>query len=208
MIAGRAADEWIGGDRDVDLYDLKGALTAALRPLGLALEWSGEGEAPAYLHPRRFARLTVSTSAGPQEVGVAGELHPDVTDAVGLEGHRAAYAELSVDSLYQASVAGGTPLAPHLPRFPSVTRDLALLLDRETPAGQVVRALTEAAQGLAERVELFDVYEGEHVPEGKRSLAFRLVYRDPEATLTDKRVDTAHARVVKAATSELGAVVR
>lgn len=212
MIAGRAAGEWIGGDRDVDLFDLKGALTATLRPLGLSLDWTsedGSGQAsPAYLHPRRFARLRVSTPEGAREVGVAGELHPDVTDAVGLEGHRAAYAEVSVDALFDASIARGVPLAPHLPRFPSVTRDLALLLDRETPAGQVVRALTEAAEGLAERVELFDVYEGEHVPEGKRSLAFRLVYRDPEATLTDKRVDTAHARVVKAATSELGAVVR
>ena len=102
----------------------------------------------------------------------------------------------------------GVPQARPLPRFPAVTRDLALLVPRELEAGAVRDALREAGGALAEDVQLFDVYEGKGVPEGKKSLAYRIVYRDPDATLTDKRVEKAHAAVKKAATSQLGASLR
>jgi len=75
-------------------------------------------------------------------------------------------------------------------------------------AGEVAEVLLAAAEGLAESVELFDLYRGEHVPDGHKSLAFRVTYRDPESTLTDKRVDGAHARVTEAARERFDAVIR
>ena len=89
-----------------------------------------------------------------------------------------------------------------------MTRDLALLVAREMEAASVESALREAGSPLAEDVQLFDVYEGKGVPEGQKSLAYRIVYRDPDATLTDKRVEKAHAAVKKAATAQLGASLR
>lgn len=203
IVAGRGRGEWVGGSRDVDAFDLKRGLAATLDPFGVELRWEPTTEPPTFLHPRRSAQLYVGDVA----LGWAGELHPDVRDAAGLD-QRAAYAELSFDALVRVIQDAGTARAPRLPRFPSVSRDVALLLDREVPARTVARALKEGARGLAEDVELFDVYEGEHVPSGKRSLAFRVTYRDPEATLTDKKVDKAHTAAVQKATQTLDATVR
>jgi phenylalanyl-tRNA synthetase beta chain len=84
-------------------------------------------------------------------------------------------------------------------------RDLAVIVDEAISAAEVAETLRKAAGGLAEAVQLFDLYRGAPVPAGKKSLAFRLVYRDPEATLTDKRVDSAHAAVIAAAEQRFGA---
>ncbi|MFK8002433.1 MAG: phenylalanine--tRNA ligase subunit beta, partial [Polyangiales bacterium] len=140
-------------------------------------------------------------------LGFAGELHPDVADALEFGGRRATYAELSVEALDAVRVARGTPLAPSIPRFPFVSRDVALLLDQERPAEHVAETL-RTTSALIESVELFDVFEGDTLPDGKRSLAFHIHYRDPEGTLTDKKVDKEHSKLVKAAAKELQAELR
>jgi phenylalanyl-tRNA synthetase beta chain len=100
------------------------------------------------------------------------------------------------------------PAISALPRFPSATRDLAVVVGEAVPAGDVGDALRAAAGHTCEAVALFDLYRGDPVPAGYKSLAFHLVYRDPEATLTDKVVDELHAKVVRAAEERFGGSVR
>ena len=161
-----------------------------------------DGDAP-YLHPRRRARFAVETRA----VGHLGELHPDVVAALGLEG-RPVFATLDVEALRKVIAETGGLRAVALPRFPAVTRDIAVVVREAREAGEVEHALAVAGGPLVERVRLFDIYRGVPVPDGHKSLAFRVVYRDVEATLTDETVDSLHAALVRAAAIEFGAELR
>jgi phenylalanyl-tRNA synthetase beta chain len=95
-----------------------------------------------------------------------------------------------------------------LPKFPAATRDLALVVAETLQAGDVAEVLQRVAPELMESVGLFDIYRGAPVPAGHKSLAFHVVYRDPAATLTDKRVDDIHARVIAAAEKHFAGAVR
>ena len=118
------------------------------------------------------------------------------------------YAELDVPELYAIAEALGPTQARGLPKFPAVTRDIAMLVREEFSAGQIADALEEASKGLAESVRLFDLYRGDQIPDGHRSLAFRVTYRDPDATLTDKRVDKVHGSLAKIARDRFEATIR
>ncbi len=198
---------WIGDGDPFDFFDVKGAVEALVRPLVGAvpkteLDAKLAADAP-FLHPRRRARVRVAGL----DVGVLGEVHPDVVDALELGGSLA-YAELDVGALLEAIDRIGPILARPLPRFPSATRDVAVVVDEQLPAADVAAALREAAGELVEDVSLFDLYRGAPVPAGRKSLAFHVVYRDRESTLTDARVDEAHARLVQAAEARFGALLR
>lgn len=157
-------------------------------------------EAPAHLHPRGAALVEVEGA----RIGSFGPLHPDVIDALDLDG------EVLVGELdIEAFVTG--PKLPHytpIPRFPASTRDIALVVKDVVPAGDVERAVREAAGVLAEDVRIFDRFVGGQVPAGCASLAFHVVYRSPDKTLTDAEVDAAHANVVKAVGERFGATLR
>lgn len=202
---GPDGNAWIGGERSFDFYDLKGFVEAAVDALsGQTPTLSHVADAPAWAHPRRVAQL----SLGGEVIGVAAELHPEVGEALGLEEQRGQYAELDLAALRQVIESAGVSRAPDLPKVPAVVRDVALLVDAEHDAGVVAEALTEGGGELVESVTLFDLYEGKGVPEGKRSLAFRVVYRDPRETLTDKVVDKAHRKAAEAAKARCGAELR
>ncbi len=206
VLAGPRADH-IGEAGEHDFYDGKGVLESILSAaLGARMETVLDDALDAdarYLHPRRRARVRV---AG-RDVGVLGELHPDVVDAFEMD-TRVVLAEVDVDALLAAVAGQGLPQAQPLPRFPAVTRDLALVVPDAVQASDAASVLHEAGGALVEAVELFDLYRGKGIADGHKSLAYRIVYRDPEATLTDKRVEKAHAAVVQAASQRLGASVR
>lgn len=201
---------WIGDEAAFDFYDAKGAVETILRGVGLRAETVADpglaSEAP-WAHPRRAARVrVVGTSLGSTTVGVLGEVHPDVAEGFELVG-RPVVAVLDVTAVVELAKAASLPQAHPLPRFPSVLRDLAVVVPEETTAGDVIAAIRAAAV-LAEGVELFDVYRGKPVPEGRKSLAFRIGYRDPEATLTDARVEQVHGAVVQAIAQRFGGSLR
>lgn len=112
---------------------------------------------------------------------------------------------LDFTALCQASVP---PRFTPLPRYPAVYRDIALVLSEAVPAARVTAALYQHGRPWLVEARLFDVYAGDPVPSGKRSLAFRLSYRDPERTLTDDLVNTHHQALVTALEQELGAELR
>src|SRR5262249_49705619 len=121
---------------------------------------------------------------------------------------RPIWARLDVARLATAFAALGAARPAALPRFPSSTRDIAVVVTEAAVAGEIATALQEPAGPLAESVMLFDIHRGEPVPPGHKSLAFHIVYRDPDATLTDKIVDDLHAKVVRSAEQRFSASVR
>jgi phenylalanyl-tRNA synthetase beta chain len=202
-----ARGSWLGDVASFDFYDGKGALEALIKPLTrrsleAAIDPSLADEAP-FLHPRRSARLTIDG----RSLGVLGELHPDVLDALELSGP-VVYGELDVSTLATVSRGEQPPHVRANPRFPASARDLAIVVEEASEAGAVASLLREAGGALVEAVELFDLYRGGQLPAGKKSLAFRVTYRDPEATLTDQRVDEAHAKVVAEARARFQADLR
>lgn len=198
---------WYTEGEAFDFYDGKAAVEAIVRPVcGMSpdtvLDPELERRAPE-LHPKRCARIDLAGIA----IGQLGELHPDTAETLELAG-RPIWAVLDVAALAQAVAAMGPAKATDLPRFPPSTRDLAVVVSESLQAGEVVAALREAAGPLAERVTVFDIYRGDPVPAGHKSIALHVTYRDPSATLTDKVVEQLHARVVQEAERRFGGSVR
>jgi phenylalanyl-tRNA synthetase beta chain len=196
-------EHWSGAAHDVDFFDVKGLaerVCQALRVDGVRIEAHRE----AWLVPGRSAALV----RGDRRVAVLGQLAPAVADAHGLPGQDAVYvAEIDLDAVEQVAAHGATRVQPP-PRYPSVTRDIAILID-ETLASETVRAtIRGAAPGTLVRVREFDRYQGKGMPEGKISLALRLTFRSPERTLTDAEVQGAMDAIIGALQTTHGAVQR
>jgi phenylalanyl-tRNA synthetase beta chain len=163
------------------------------------LEVSAGRQAP--FHPGRCAVLSLDG----QVVGYAGELHPRVVAALGLPPRTSAM-ELDLAALLDQET--GAVLAPTLSSFPEAARDVAVVVAEDVPVAQVEAALAEGAGPLLESLRLFDVYAGEPVPEGHRSLAFALRFRAADRTLTDDEVNVARDAALDLAASRTGAVLR
>ncbi|MGD8608989.1 MAG: phenylalanine--tRNA ligase subunit beta, partial [Myxococcales bacterium] len=194
---------WIGHERPFDVYDGKGVVEAIIdRVLGRKPELIPD-DLPSFMHPKRSGVVTLSS----HRIGFVGEIHPEVADELEMIG-RVIYAELDVAALHTLSEKLGPPQAQDLPKFPAVTRDIAMLVRDEFSAGQIANALRDASKGLAESVRLFDLYRGDQIPQGHRSLAFRVTYRDSSGTLTDKQVDKVHGLLAAVARDRFEATLR
>ena len=138
-------------------------------------------------------------------VGLVGELHPNTLRAFDLSDGPCAYFEIDLGALLDAAPAEQRRYQP-LARFPGAVRDLALVVDESLPSGSVT-AVLEATPLVAE-ARLFDVYAGDRIADGKKSLAYRMVWQSPGRTLTNEEVDKAQARLLQRLEKELGAVLR
>ncbi|MFD3439280.1 phenylalanine--tRNA ligase subunit beta [Streptomyces sp. NPDC058685] len=156
-------------------------------------------------HPGRCAELVVVVDGEERIAGHAGELHPRVLKALGLPARTCAM-ELDLDLVEQASA--GTVPAPRIATFPVATQDVALVVDGQVPAADVEKALTDGAGELLESIRLFDVFTGEQIGEGKKSLAYALKFRAPDRTLTVEEASAARDAAVALASERTGAVLR
>ncbi len=185
-------------------WTLKGVLEQWLGALGLGTQvtFAAPGETEhRFLHPGRSARVLV----GGKPAGCVGELHP--AEAIRLElSHPCVLTELDLTLLMAYGSEPRLVAAP--PRFPAVRRDLALVVDRSLAAAEVVAAVRETDSPWLESVEVFDVYEGESIAPGRKSVALACRYRAKDRTLTDEEVNRAHGEVVEAARRRLGAELR
>jgi phenylalanyl-tRNA synthetase beta chain len=200
MTGGRGARSWHGGRARVDTFDVKGAVENVIDALGRGGVGVAAAELP-YLEQGRGARLLVQDVP----VGVIGEIHPGLTAMFDLTAP-VFVAELVLDSLL--AVPARPLLHRPLPRFPGVSRDLAVVVSASTPAADVTRVLRAVPSPILRRVRLFDVYTGEQVGSGRKSLAYSLLYQADDRTLTDAEVSDAHARIVAGLRAELGVEVR
>ena len=200
------AENWTGVGRPADLYTLKGIVTAALGALRLAPEFSALGEAAGhfpYLHPGKAATVAVPRAGG---VGVLGLLRPDVAAAYGIEDLELHVATLNLDRLAEAALA--TVTFADLGTYPPASQDLAVVASRDVTADAVVALARRAGGKLVRSVRVFDVYEGDQVPAGKRSLALRVRMRSPERTLSEKDIAAVRTKILAALERELGATLR
>jgi phenylalanyl-tRNA synthetase beta chain len=199
VLCGNAGSGWSARDRPFDVFDAKGTVEALLAELGV--DWSLGPSPGRPFHPGRSA--TVLVEGG--RVGVLGELHPKVAQRYDLT-DRVAVAELEVEALMRAAA----PLVRvgDVSRFPPVRRDLAFVVQADTPAAAVQAALVDAGGALVGSLVLFDVFEGAPLPEGSRSLAFSIDFRAPDRTLTDEEAEAAVAAIVDRLSREFGAHLR
>jgi phenylalanyl-tRNA synthetase beta chain len=152
-------------------------------------------------HPGRCAEVSVDGKV----IGHAGELHPKVCQAFGLPA-RSSAVELDLDALMAA--APTTIVADPFSSYPVAKEDVALIVPADVPAADVQAALVEGAGELLESIRLFDVYTGEQIGEGKKSLAFALRFRAPDRTLTETEVAAARQAAVQVTVDRFGAVQR
>jgi len=180
-----------------DLFAAKGLLAALGDDLRVELTLE-PGEEP-FLHPGRSARVI----AGDRALGWLGELHPRVAAAWDLD--RVAGFEIDLDALVELAVASTVPVYRDLASFPAVREDLAVVIDDDVPVARVLAAVRAAAGDTLERAEIFDVYRGAQVGEGKVSLALALAFRAADRTLTDEEVAERRAAILEALAAQLGA---
>lgn len=196
----REQHQWQGEKKEVDFFVLKGILEGLFAKLGLEQKVEYRQAAVEGMHPGRTAQIYL---AG-QKIGFIGQVHPTVQKDLDLK--ETYVFELSLETVFAEEVA---PLQyESIPRFPSITRDIALVVEKEKVAGEIERIIVEAGGKLLKDVHVFDLYEGEHMEPGKKSLAFSLKYFDPEKTLTDEEVTKVHEKVLTAVKDKSGAVLR
>lgn len=200
LLTGPVLEAWPSDRRLQDYVDVKGVLEHLLDELGID-DWSLGAPAGGPYHPGRSAEVLL---AG-ERIGEVGELHPLVGEAFDVPG-RVAVLELRTAPLL-AGAAERVELRP-ISRFPPVRRDLAFVVDRSISAEALRAALVEEAGPLLDRVILFDVYDGEPLPEGKRSLAFAVDLRAADRTLTDEEAGEVVARIAERLASSYGAELR
>lgn len=187
--------------QDESFFTLKGILMELLYKLGIREVCFCPEDKTGTFHPGRCAKLF----AGEKELGIMGEVHPDVLEKYGI-GTRAICAELDFNLL--AQLADTDRLYQPLPRYPSIKRDIAMVTEERVLVAELEAVIRREGGKLLERVALFDVYRGKPVPAGSKSLAFTLVYRDADHTLTDEEVGKVHDKVLAALKDECGAQLR
>jgi phenylalanyl-tRNA synthetase beta chain len=197
----RQGRTWTAKDARMDFFDAKGAVEAVLHALRVEGVRFSQAEAPAY-HPRATAQVSLADGTA---LGFVGEVHPRVTKALGLPEGVFVF-ELDTDPLYAA--ARLVPAYHSLPRFPSVLRDMAVVVPLELRNDEVLRVIREVGGALVEEAWIFDVYTGKPIPEGRKNLAYAIRYRSPERTLTDAEVTEAHQRIVSEVNQRLGGSLR
>ncbi len=193
--------DWRSANDRIDFYDVKGAVEVVAESLGLpALEFVPV-EDMSLLHPGRAAVISLDGI----QIGLVGQLHPRVAASFKFK-QPVVVAELDFRELLNANRVEGR-YSP-LPKFPTVVRDLALLIGADVPYAEIERAIGELDIPELAGVRLFDLYAGKEMPQGKHSIALSLRYRAADRTLTDEQVNAMHERVVERLVKEFGAEVR
>ena len=186
---------------DEDFFALKSVVMCLCQKYGLTPDVTAGGD--GYFHPGRKAVLTLR--GGSVRLGQMGEIHPAVAQRFDIPA-RVYVAEIDMTAL-KACALPIPPVKP-LPKFPAVTRDIALVVDEAVGAGALMACIEKAAGKLGEGVKLFDVYRGERLGSGKKSLAFTVSFRAPDHTLTEAEINTAMEKVLKNAEKAFGAEIR
>ena len=186
---------------NMDFFALKGAVEAVLKQLRIEnVRFLADSENPSY-HPGRCAKVF----SGDRLLGVLGQVHPHVAGNYGVDTELYA-AELRFDALYESK--GAQPVYQPLPKFPAVTRDIAVVCDKAVTVGELEDAIRKGAKGLLKDAALFDIYTGVGIAPGKKSVAFNLTLRSDDRSFTAEEADADVKSILTALEQECGAVLR
>ena len=192
--------------KDESFFTLKGMVECMFDMMGIKdVSYIAESEYGIY-HPGRCARVVKVTEKGEEvELGIMGEVHPDVASNYGI-GDKVYCGEFFLDRLIEFSSREIQYSKP--PTYPSTSRDIAMVVSESTPVAEIEKVIKEAGTEILRSVKLFDIYRGIQVGAGKKSVAYSLTYRHDDRTLTDVETEEAHAKVVEALKNNLGASIR
>ena len=176
--------------KDMDFFDLKGAVEEIIDGLNIkGITWKPLTDCPT-LHPGRSAALMV----GDTQIGILGQVHPTVCKNFDMD-KNCYIAEIDVLPLFE-NVDGNIKYKA-LPKFPAAERDIAVLVDKTALVGELEATIAKASGNLLENIKLFDVYEGDRIPEGKKSIAFAISFRAADRSLTSEEVNKVFNKIVK-----------
>ncbi len=202
VMAGRRRQDLLyGGEEEVGYEDVKGVVEEALALFHLDVVFEAGGDMPPYLDPWRSAILR----CGEDTVGAIGLLHSEVLEAFGIK-KKVFVFELDFDRLYERRHP--RLLFRSMPKFPSVTRDMALVVDDGLPVREPLDLVMNEREPLLETAGIFDLYRGPQFGEGRKSVGYRLVYRAADRNLTDEEVNGVHGRLVEKVIETFKAVLR
>ena len=202
VLWGNAVEKsWQGNARETDFFDGSGIIELITKKLGIQKLQLTTAKHDG-CHQGRTADIYIENNVN---AGWIAELDPIVARELDISG-RVVISELRIAEISDSWQPKRE--YKHLPRFPESTRDIALLISNKFTHSDVVKTVENEKINIFECVDLFDLYHGEQVPEGKKSMAYRIVYRAVDRTLTDKEVDAAHAKIIKALTERLNIEIR
>ena len=183
-----------------DFYTAKGTVEALFKVIGIEnAQFTALKDNPTF-HPGRTAEISIDG----EKIGVIGEIHPKVCKNYKI-GAKTYIGYLSWNELFKFK--NTNKVYKQLPKFPALTRDLAIVCDKKTEVAVLENAIKQGAGKILEKVELFDIFEGAQIGAGKKSVAFSLILRSPERTLTDSEADSAVNKALEALKA-IGAVIR
>lgn len=187
--------------KDVDFYTLKGILENILEAIGVnRYDVEKETKNESY-HPGRCANIKV----GIDTIATLGEVHPEVLDNYGIE-KRAYLLEANITKLVK--YARNNKKYVEVPKFPAVERDIAMIVDEEIQVGQIEKIITKKGKKLLESLQLFDIYRNEKIGENKKSVAYSLIFRDKNKTLSDEEINKTMESIIEELEKVLGAELR
>ncbi|RUO22296.1 phenylalanine--tRNA ligase subunit beta [Aliidiomarina iranensis] len=192
-------EHWQDGVKAVDFYDVKGHVETLLRATGRYHEYRFVASEHSALHPGQSAAIY----RGDNLIGYCGALHPQFEKLFGIKG-RAFLFELDLRAIQERRV----PEAGVISRYPSIRRDIAILVDRNLPAGEILEVIRRVSENQLVELNLFDVYTGDNLPTTEKSLAIALTLQAADRTLEDQEVSTLISKVVTALQEEFNAVLR
>jgi phenylalanyl-tRNA synthetase beta chain len=193
---------WAAPNADSDFFDIKGTVESLIRSIRAERVEQKEGTNRLYFHPT----ASITFVADEEELGVAGQIHPEIASKWEIDAPVFAF-ELDWEKLAKASSANNGRFVP-IAKFPVVRRDIALMMADGIVSEKLIREAFNLKSDIIRSVFPFDVYKGKGIPEGKKSVAYAVLYSHPERTLTDEEVNDAHARLVAHLKDKLGAEVR
>ncbi|HEX7056525.1 MAG TPA: phenylalanine--tRNA ligase subunit beta [Bacilli bacterium] len=192
LAGGRSSAHWAGKQEPVDFYDLKGIIENLLAFLGIT-DAEFMPAAPTGMHPGRTAEVHGKRADGKSvRLGMLGQLHPELAEKYDLKD--TFVAELELHPLY--ALTSSAVMYRALPRYPAVSRDIAVVVEAKTAAKDLLAAVKSAAGAQLESAEVFDVYAGERLGAGRKSIALSLVFRHPERTLTDEEISDMMQKII------------
>jgi phenylalanyl-tRNA synthetase beta chain len=201
---GDGVRNWMKEGHPADVFDVKADMLAALEAaMGAPMTAPIKPGAPAWYHPGRSGTLAL----GPKTLAWFGEVHPKVLGAFGLKGPVVAF-EVNLDAIPESKAKGKARAVFTPSPYQAIERDFAFVADTKVTAEELLRAARGADRALIEAANLFDVYEGKGVPDGKKSLAIAVRIQPRDKTLTDPEIEAIAQKIVAAVTKATGAMLR
>ncbi|MFA4992314.1 MAG: phenylalanine--tRNA ligase subunit beta, partial [Candidatus Omnitrophota bacterium] len=199
-MCGNTSGNWKNKAQEIDFFDLKGVVETLLASLGVKGHSFEKAQSPLFKDA-----MSMNIIVNGKVFGVMGETRQETARKFDIK-KRVYMSEIFIEDLL--GLVNLKKTFTSIPRYPAVKRDIALLVDDAVPASGIYNLIKEEARGMARSIEVFDLYKGQQVAEGKKSLAYSIEYRSDEKTLKDEEVNEAHKKVQDALIKKLGAQLR